>query len=223
MFSIHCASESGIRITLCFFVSEICVNELNPFDFQDDNNGIGTLSAAKFVQQFQAQHLENQLNDALNRREFACKRCQRPVRNNVFMEKTVDDCDAQEIKVEVDRLICCLHFLAEEFNVYQTLSGYLKATAKASRASAPETAQFASPYEFVTSPRGGTHRSHFNQSTGSVVEQLAGFDPDYQPSFHHTKTTTAMRIQKLHKAFIDEQSQRRFVSCEMLTWCGVVS
>lgn len=112
----------------------------------------GGLSAAKFVKQLQRDHMEQQLA-AMNRREFSCKRCHRPVRNNVFMEKEVEECDAQEVQLEVDRLICCLHFLAEEVNVYHTLSAYLRATERASR---QENEHFSSPFGFIASPRNTT-------------------------------------------------------------------
>ena len=54
---------------------------------------------------------------------------------------------------------------------------------------------------------------HFNQSTdGSVTDDLMSFAPLHHPataSLQHTKTTTAMKIQVLHRAYVKEQSLRR--------------
>eukprot|EP01084_Bolivina_argentea_P080253 145415_1 len=65
---------------------------------------------------------------SFNTHEYVCKRCIRPVRNNVFMEKTIDECTPQEIYFEFDRLICCLQFLFDEFSIYDSLQHYMNST-----------------------------------------------------------------------------------------------
>ena len=44
-------------------------------------------------------------------------------------------------------------FLTEELNVYHSLSGYLRATERASRRE--NGGDYSSPFEFIASPRGG--------------------------------------------------------------------
>ncbi len=118
-------------------------------------------------------------------KEYATKRCIRPVRNNVFMEKSVEECDSAEINFEVERLICCLHFLSTEYNVYTSLKGYLDEIGTESKA------------EGVSSPYAFAH--HRKEEKESRETQIA---------FNIKRSDTAHHIKWLHMAYVTEQSKR---------------
>ncbi|ETO13873.1 hypothetical protein RFI_23496 [Reticulomyxa filosa] len=57
--------------------------------------------------------------------EYAVKHVLKPVFNNVFMEKLAQEVELTESMHEIRRLFCTLHFLQEEYNIFETLSDYL--------------------------------------------------------------------------------------------------
>merc|ERR1712228_873041 len=92
--------------------------------FKDDMPFITTQEYKSWLQSFQP-HQPKKEKVFVSMFEYAANRCIRPVLNNVFMEKSVEECSSIEMEFEVERLICCLHFLSKELNVYKTLPSYL--------------------------------------------------------------------------------------------------
>eukprot|EP01083_Nonionella_stella_P171347 585111_1 len=131
--------------------------------------------------------------------EYACKRCARPVSNNVFMEKTVEECTSKEIKVEVDRLICCLHFLATEFDIFNSLKGYLKAIESVSKEN-----DVSSP--FAISRKSSDSSSAFSMDKDSKHKPT--ITEKEEIAFMIKRSDTSHHIQWLHMAYVKEKTMR---------------
>ncbi|ETO20346.1 hypothetical protein RFI_16873, partial [Reticulomyxa filosa] len=97
--------ENGLNSPQANLISGI--NARNPDQFARDNR---TLSL---------------FHDTFEQKEYAAKYVSKPVFNNVFMEKLAYDADIGEIMGEIRRLFCVLHFLQQEYNIFETLPDYL--------------------------------------------------------------------------------------------------
>eukprot|EP01084_Bolivina_argentea_P126671 224239_1 len=139
---------------------------------------VGALEEEKYPlhQPYMTQFTEN---------EYATKRCIRPVRNNVFMEKTVDECTSAEINFEVQRLICCLHFLAEEYNIFFSLKDYLGHLEAESKLNDTSSA-------FAVGNRNRKQSTHDEERTFTLVK----------------RSNTAHHIKWLHEAYVTEREKR---------------